>query len=201
MKTKNGIIFFILLMSLVFVACKEDVKIEPKATLKLISINDTTGRTYTIKEVLSKDTTWMYPHIEADTARDAQGNFLRDEDNKLVIAYDTTYVAGPSSGKFIQLDTILLPDLEGTSLNELHIEVESNARWQSPLNNQGRDWLVPVLSTGGGDGKAVFKVFEATSRKRSTSSKKERQVVQQLIFTRDSSVMYQLPIDQMGYRK
>lgn len=186
-------------------ACeKKGENIDPPAHFKIVAIQDTvgvTGNNYPIKIVLQKDTTWIYPRIKADTIFDENGVAKRDEFNKLIIEYDTTYTPGTTKGKYILLDTILLPALNGTAQNTLQIHVESNARWQTPINDEGKDWLIPILSTGGGDGTATLKVDNAISRRRSTSKHQTRQVVHQRFLTRDSTVLYELPVNQKGYRE
>lgn len=186
-------------------ACeKKGEKIDPPAQFKIVAIQDTVGETgnnYPLKIVYQKDTTWIYPRIKADTLFDENGIAKRDEYNKLIITYDTTYTPGTKRGKYVLLDTILLPSLDGKAQNTLQIHVESNARWQTPFNTDGKDWLIPIVSTGGGDGTATLRVDNAPAKRRSQYKNQTRQVVFQTFLTRDSAVLYQLPVDQKGYRE
>lgn len=186
-------------------ACEKNEKtIDQPAHFKIIALQDTVGETgnnYPVKVVLEKDTTWVYPRIKSDTVFDDNGVPKKDEFNKLIINYDTTYTAGTVKGKYVLLDTILLPALSGKHKNTLIVQIESNARWQTPVNQDGKDWLVPIIANGGGDGTATLKVDNAISRRRSTSKHNIRQVVLQTFLTRDSTVLYQLPVDQKGWKE
>lgn len=175
-------------------ACSnEKIDIQEPTLFKVVSISDSLGNNYPIKIARTTDTTWVYPRIKNDTLKGLDGKFLRDANNKYIIKYDTTYNAGLKTAKYVLLDTVLLPSIKGTMI----VEVETNARWMAPM--QKFDWLVPILSTGGGNGRATFKIEVGKAKRR--SQYKPQQVVMQSIFSRDSLVMYQIILNQKSYKE
>lgn len=199
------IVLPLFILSVVIFACKSPiVDIDPPAEFRIVQLRDTVGNNYQIKVKYSTDSTWVYQRVKADTMKDNSGNPIRDAQNKYIINYDTTYSPGLKKGKYILLDTILLPALEGKYNNLLYVDIESNARWLAPLNKQGRTWFIPEVATGGGDGTASFKVDVAWVNRRSTYKRpdqRDRQPVKQSFFTRDSAVLYEIVVDQKGYRE
>lgn len=159
-----------------------------KSSLEIIQIYDTLGNTFPFEVLRSIDTTYLYPRITRDTLKDASGNPILDNQNKLQITIDTAYVPGKKTARYIELDTIVI----GSARNELHIDLKTNARWQAPTPNFGTKvpWYVTQTGVGGGDGTIKAKISLGLATKRRPV------LAKQFIFTQDSLVMYKLMFDQ-----
>ncbi|MDD4199105.1 MAG: hypothetical protein PHZ12_06850 [Paludibacter sp.] len=159
-----------------------------KSNLEIVQIYDTLGNTFPVEVLRSIDTTYLYPRITRDTLKDTSGNPILDNQNKLQITIDTTYVPGEKTARYIELDTIVI----GSTRNELHIDLETNARWQAPSPNFGTKvpWFVTQTGVGGGNGTIKAKISLGLA------SKRRPILARQFIFTRDSLVMYKLTFDQ-----
>lgn len=159
-----------------------------KSSLEIVQIYDTLGNTFPFEVLRSIDTTYLYPRITRDTLKDGSGNPILNNQNKLQITIDTTYVPGKKTARYIELDTIVI----GSARNELHIDLKTNARWQAPTPNFGTKvpWYVTQTGVGGGDGTIKAKISLGLATKRRPV------LAKQFIFTQDSLVMYKLMFDQ-----
>lgn len=167
-------------------ACEEEAKnpgdFNLATTLSIRNITDTLGNTYDLKEVLRKDTTYLYESIKSDTLF---------EDGKMVIKKDTTYVIGNTVGTYVRYEVIKLP----ANGNQLRIDVSSNARWQAP--SPDNVFYINKTEAGGGDGSIIVSVVE---NKRQTEAPENR-YAHHCIFNSDTTYMYELVFGQLAAEK
>ncbi|MCK9507712.1 MAG: hypothetical protein M0Q54_04670 [Pigmentiphaga sp.] len=192
MLKKIILIFFSLCV--ILYACEEKVEnpgdFNLKSSLEIVQIYDTLGNQYPVEVLRTMDTTYHYPRITSDTLKDVHGNPLLDSNHSLQITQDTTYVAGTKTAQFVELKTILLV----SDRNELHIDIQTNARWQAPTPDFGTKlaWFITQTSNGGGSASIIARISNGLP------SSRRPLLANQFIFTRDSLVMYKVSFDQKG---
>ncbi len=156
-----------------------------------------TDSIYHIGVIEQFDTVWHFMTVVGDTLKDEDGIPIRDENNKVIVEnLDTTWHPGDLKTRMYRTDTLVL---DGQNYSELQILVHSNARWTAPLadfsgGTSSVEWSIPTVLSGNGN--SIFK-----SNVRWGLTTRDRGIVNQYIFTRDSLVMYEVPMMQLKRRK
>ena len=161
-----------------------------KADLKLTGIVTRSGKLLPLNVLRSIDTTYMRPSVKNDTARDANGEYMKDEFGKYIISKITTFYKSDITGKYLEIEPILFDARADT----IDIMMESNSKWiaSAPVKGTQAAWYFQILSTGGGNGKATSRTVKNGSATRRLES------VVQYILTPDSAVLYKLVFNQKG---
>lgn len=197
-----------------FYSCEEEAEnpgnFNLKAELTLDSVmTSTLGRRYVLEEEAVFDTAYTDTYEKRDTTfeTDAEGNFVLDDngkkipvignDGKYIIKIDTITFRTGKRGVFHKMKMIKLEWEEDT----FTMHIKSNAKWRAPepVMPDGKvQWLYNYnLRTGGnsltGNGNSSF-YFRVDKNKNYS----RKNTVSQLIFTSDSTVMYQIEFGQAG---
>lgn len=197
-----------------FYSCEEEAEnpgdFNLKSELTLDSVlTSTLGRRYVLEEEEVFDTAYTDTYEKRDTTfeTDAEGNFVLDEkgkkipvignDGKYIIKIDTITFRTGKRGVFHKMKMIKLEWEEDT----FTMHIKSNAKWRAPepVMPEGKvQWFYNYnLRTGGnsltGNGNSSF--YFRVDKNKNYSRKNS---VSQLIFTSDSTVMYQIEFGQAG---
>ena len=197
-----------------FYSCEEEAEnpgnFNLKAELTLDSVmTSTLGRRYVLEEEAVFDSAYTDTYEKRDTTfeTDAEGNFVLDDngkkkpvignDGKYIIKIDTITFRTGKRGVFHKMKMIKLEWEEDT----FTMHIKSNAKWRAPepVMPDGKvQWLYNYnLRTGGnsltGNGNSSF-YFRVDKNKNYS----RKNTVSQLIFTSDSTVMYQIEFGQAG---
>lgn len=175
---------FVCIVEIVFFsACEKEAKnpgdFNLPTTLSIVSLTDTLGNIYDLKEILRKDTAYLYESVKSDTLI---------EEEKMIIKKDTTYIVGNTKGTYVLYEVIKLP----AKGNQLRIEVASNARWKAP--SPDNIFYINKTEAGGGDGIITVSIIE---NQRQTESP-ENKYAHHCIFNSDTTYMYELVFGQLA---
>ena len=163
-------------------ACDNDNKNPGDFTVKSeLSVSDLTslqtGKVFPVKIYRDVDTVYQHEYTRTDTVTGRT---------------DTLYYSSKFTARFYEAETIFLD----SDADTLRIAIKSNAKWNAPtpVPTSGSQWLyIESGNSGGGDSEIVLRVGRNRNNTRVGISNLE-------IFTSDSTVMYRLPIRQLGER-
>lgn len=151
------------------------------------------GAVYEIRIAREIDTIFQHRYLVYDTLKNADGEPILDELGKMKITADTFYYPSKFTARYYESEVVTLP----SDADTFRIEVNSNARWFAPVpdNKKLTQWFFNYNSTlkGNGDSKLEFYV----NRNRTNIRKN---MAEQLIFSEDSTVMYNIRFVQKGER-
>lgn len=155
----------------------------------------TTGQEYKLEVLSQRDTVWTYPQYRRDTLKDYTGQPVIGADGKLKITVDTLHVPGWTKGRMIQYKEVIIPSYADVALDTLEIRLNSNANWLAPAPPATVTWFNNINATtaGGGDGMVQFTIKQFAGAL-------SKHTAEQIIMTKDSTVMMVLPIKHSGLK-
>ena len=187
-----------------------DFNLKAELTLEPMLVASIGGQSYVLEEEAVYDTAFTNTYEKRDTTFEvgADGAFVMKDgkkvpvigdDGNLIIHIDTITFKTGKRGKFHRMKMVQLESMADT----FTVHIRSNARWRAPepIVPDGKvQWYFNYnLRTGGnsltgnGDGYLYFRTIRNKNYARKTPAS-------QLIYTSDSTVMYQLNFGQAGER-
>ena len=159
-----------------------------KADLQVVGVKTRGGKVLPFKILRTIDTTYMRSYIKKDTLKDTNGKPVLDDNGKYTIKDVTVPYAGKITGKFSEVEIIILEARADT----INIELESNSKWSAPMPAAGSQpaWFFTTLLAGGGNGTVTARTI-----KNAANSRRLVNAVQ-YVLTPDSLAMYKLVFNQ-----